>query len=131
MCWIHSICELIGTYQSGNLYRSKEQMNLKIGRLRKCAARGFGMPGGEFGLSFPFLFAFALPRLKLLFPNIHVAQCFDALSPEHTSRGTYTEARSKCMCRSEAKGGVWSASDFPCTGSVIMKSASNIVNELV
>src|SRR5258705_240542 len=46
-------------------------------------------------LSFPLLFAFALPCLKLLFPNIHVAQCFDALSPEHTSRGTYTEARSK------------------------------------
>src|SRR5258706_607841 len=53
------------------------------------------MTGGDFGLSFPLIFAFALPCLKLLFPNIHVAQYFDALSPEHTSRGTYTEARSK------------------------------------
>src|SRR5258706_12157648 len=32
------------------------------------------------------------------------------------------------MCRSEAEGGVWSASDFPCAGSVITKSAINLVD---
>src|SRR5260370_107188 len=32
------------------------------------------------------------------------------------------------MCRSEAEGGVWSASDFPCAGSVITKSAVNLAD---
>src|SRR5258706_5592272 len=50
------------------------------------------MTGGDFGLSFLLLFAFALPRLELLFPNIHVGPYLDGLSPEHPNPWTYSES---------------------------------------
>src|SRR5258705_1879275 len=93
--WSASDFPVLGLLLSSQQSISRTGSILMTRRIDLASAGVVYMTGGDFGPSFPLLFAFALPCLKLLFPNIHVARCFDTLSLEHTSRGTYTKARSK------------------------------------